>query len=316
MKKINYIDIFKQAFLIVWNNKVLWFFGFFLLSGSFSLNYNFDFNSIADNTSGIKIPQWLSFDSSVIIILVGILFFIFLALFIARILATASIIKMSNNISVYRNSSIRSVLKEIKIYFWTLLVIDLIFSFGLIFVLLLMLTPIIILFSMKAFILGGVASFAAVVILIPIIVLVYYLRSYAYMYTVIFGSSWQNSIGLGYTLFKENVKESLIMAIFSILASFTLWTCLLLAIIMLVVPVILLGGVILFLSKVAALIVVVLFAVGIIIFGIVVVSMMQAYSQVLWVLFFQQIAFLKSEDSIVVNNEAIELENVPDPEIA
>jgi hypothetical protein len=311
MKKINYVDIFKSAFVVAWENKFLWFFGFFLVIGTSLINYNVDTKKIFQSMPSFETPSW--FSSPFLIVTVAVIIGVaFIFLYVMRILSSAAIIKSSNDIAVYKNSSVFSLLKEVKSSFWTLFLIEVLLSILLGMIFLVMLSPIIILFTLKAIIMGILAALLGLGIFIPLAILTFFLLTYSFIFAVVGKNKVSRSIEMAYDLFKNNIKESLVMGLFSLLIALVYWAAVLSAAFMVVIILGIFCGILFLASKIAAMVLVAMLALALLISLVVVASFAQVFSRVAWVLFFQKIAFTKEKEK-ATEEPAIVLENVPDP---
>lgn len=134
-KKIEYIQILKDAWKIIWNNKYLWWFGFFIaLGGGGGFNFQLPINnngSWEKKTEASKeeilgfINNYFEWIAAGLVILAVIM----IILLVLRIISQAAIIKSVDGIKRGEKSGFSIGFKKGRKYFWKLLMIDLIFGF-------------------------------------------------------------------------------------------------------------------------------------------------------------------------------------------
>lgn len=297
MKRVDYIDIFERAIKISWKYKFLWFFGFFVFFGSFSFNYNFNNND----------SLWIGFYVKTVV------FVCLVFLYVMRILSTISLIKSSNDLAVYRNSSTLVILKESTESFWKIFFMEILLGIFLLITLLVIAVPIATLFLMGANFLGFLAFILGMIIAIPLIVLVYFLKKYAYLYIVVAKNNLRKSIEAAYFLLNDNTRESFVMAgtIVGIMVIVVIATIFLFMFILIIF-----GAICMFLffvSKITALILGIIFSIILLVNFILIFSFAQSFLQIAWVLFFKKLSFIKSEE-IFSNENIVVLENITNPD--
>lgn len=217
MKEINYLQILKKGWKITWDNKFLWWFGFLVALGggvNFNLN-NGQFNeTMKPNQAAAEsffIQNWHWF------VLAGILlFFLFLLFVYLSARGKAGLIKSLEHIQKNEAASFKIGWQDGKKYFWKIILVNLIlavFILGLLFVLAL---PVIFLFFLKSIILGILAAFLALLIFIPLVILFAFVKDYSIFYLVLSNLNIRSAIECAYELFRKNIWESVIFAIFFI----------------------------------------------------------------------------------------------------
>lgn len=316
MKKIQYQDILKQALLLTWRNKFLWFFGFLTFLGSITSNADF----LGDNTTNqTKMPTsvssfieqhpWIFFGLIVLLIIVAI------TLFLLRLIATAAIIKSADNIELYKQLSLKAIFIEAKLSLWKLFLLELIISLSLGLIIALLSFPITYLFFLKAKLFAFLMLATAILIVLPLLVLAYYLRKYAYFYIVLGNFNIKASLEMAYTKFTTNIKESLLMGVVTFatgLLSIIIVPAIILTLALVLAP---FGILAYFLS--AKIGVIITLAIGIIFAIVILLTVFSWYScflQTAWLLFFQQISFEKIDEEKVPEKKVEE--KVPSPEVA
>ena len=219
MEAVPYFEILKQAFLISWKNKFLWVFGLFISLGSGISNMNWNMGKVSPESQGQseKIIALIQQNPKIFIgiILIAILLMIFF-LFL-RIIGSAGLIKAASDIAVYSQSTAKSILRETKKYFWPLFLVEITVGIAILVVVLTMLTPVLYLFAIKAFVFATVSFLVALGILIPLIIMACFIRKYAFFYIVIGNMKVKVALEYAYGLFRKNIKESLIMGVVAII---------------------------------------------------------------------------------------------------
>lgn len=319
MKKIEYFEILKKAFLLTWKNRSMWFFGFLILLGSFS----YQLGNNENNNSGIekklifeKIQSFFEqhpylFGSVLLgIILLTAIFFLL------SLIGRAAVIKMTNNIAVYKQSPIKSIFSEAKKYLWKFLLIDLFVGIFVMLVTLALLAPTIYLFSIGSKVLAVVFMLLAAILIFSLLIISFYLIKYANIYIALSDMKIKDSLESAYDLLEKHYKESIIFGLMIIglnIALIFLTIIIIFTIALIFLPI----GILLYflLPQTGLFATTVLIFIAIFIILIVFMSFFQAFLQSAWVLFFQQIALDTKEEKKkekVVEPEAI----LPDPEAA
>ena len=317
MKKIQYFEILKRAFIMVWENKFLWFFGLLIFIGTpFT---SFSFNSEGTTQQNDKnFEAILSYIQKYPKIFIGLflsLIILMIVLFVLRIIATAAVIKSTNNIVVFRQSKVSSIFSEAKKYFWQLMLLEIIIIATLIVIMIILFTPVFYLWMLKATILAIASATIAAIILLVLIIIAKYLRKYAYFYMVLGNMKIRMALESAYLLLQKNVWKSLIMGCIEIVLVITAMM-LLSAVLLLLAPVysLLVFFAHLLFSQVgitASLIF--CFIIGCA-FLLIFFSFFTAFAQSAWVLFFQEISLEKKEEKKI--SEKIEVaEKIPNPEV-
>ena len=312
MKQITYLEIIKQAAKITWQNKFLWVFGFLILLGSLFSNVSWSANS--ESKEAKVISDFIQKNPNIfLIILIGVLF-LMLIFFILKIAGTVALVKSANNIAVYKQTSIRNILSETKKYISPLVLLEITIGLSLLVVIFVLAIPVIYLYAVKAWIFFAISMIFAIVIFISLIITAYFLRCYAYFFIILSDVKFMLALEMGYSLFKKNLKESLLMgcislAVNTLSASFLLIFIIIAALIFLV-PI----AIAYFLFAEAGVIVAAIIG-GIFILGFMafIFSPYFVFIQTMWLLFFKEITLEKKEEkNAFEKTEAVE--KIPDPE--
>ena len=317
MKDIQYFDILKNAFLVTWKNKFLWFFGFLVFLGSFGSNLNMNNGSaIVEQGKKIKIISTLIQNNpNLFTALSFILVLIIIALFLLRIIAVAGIVKSVNNVNLYRQLSVVAILKEAKKYLWRLLLLEFLVGIVLVLVTLVLATPVLYLFALNAKLLASCALVAAIVIIVPLIILAYYLHRYASFYIILANEKLGMSLESAYAIFAKNIKESLVMGLLTIVTSFLSLAVIIFSFVFLAIvfaPLSLIAYLIF--AETGAMVFLIIAILLCIIVFCAIFSLYESFLQAAWLLFFQQIALEKHKEKKI--SEKLEVEGkIPSPEV-
>lgn len=316
MKNIKYFDILKNASLITWKNKFLWFFGFLIMLGSISSNLNINNKGTSNSENEIKvIAAFVQNNPKLALLASLVLVVVVVVLFLLRIMASAGIVKSVNDINLYRQLSIISILKESKKYLGRLIGVEIIIGFSLVIVGFVLSVPVLYLFALKAKTLAILIMILAISIALPLIVLAYYLIKYASFYIILTNERIKVSIELAYTLFAKNMKEGFLMTAISIAVSLLLVAIIILIILPIAIIFAPLGfAAYLIFAKMGATLV---FMVSAACYGLIVsvtISWYEAFLQTSWLLFFQQIAFEKHGEKKLAEEVKVEVK-MPSPEV-
>jgi len=317
MKNIQYVDILKRAFLMVWENKFLWFFGLLVFLGSFPPSFNF---SSDDGTKqSIQFQSILGYMQEhpkffLAIILIAFIFIV--VFFLLRIIGITAIIKSVSNITVYKQSKILAIFSEAKQYFWQLVLLEIIIVIALTIVVVVLFIPVAYLLALNAKMFVAISTIVAVLIIIVLVIIANYLRRYSYFYIVLGNMKIKMALEAAHILFMKNIWESLIMGCVEIalnIMATVLISAVLLTLLLVCSPL----GFIAHLIFAQADVTTGLTMAGIVISCAVLLilfSLFTAFAQSAWVLFFQEISLEKKEEKKIF--EKVEVaEKIPDPEI-
>ncbi|MFZ2975191.1 MAG: hypothetical protein WA055_01000 [Candidatus Moraniibacteriota bacterium] len=310
MSKINYLEIIKKAWAITWKNRYLWWFGFFVvLGGGGSMNYFFNSgeDKKLDPAQNEKILEFFSQNIHWIIALATIVFLLLIIFFILNTLGRGALIASIEKNIKGQVSNFKSGWKDGKKNFWKIFIID--FSLGLfiLLTLLILIAPVAVLFFNKNYIIGGILTFLAILIFIPIAILSSYLKNYGYLYCILGKLRFWPAIESAYNLFAKNFWASIILSLIFIPLGIVLMLVIL-AIIPFLLLVFLILGIISYLTlgKITAIII---SAIGLVIFFLYAIfakSIYEVFSQAIWILFFHEIATPKIPEAIIEVEEKTE----------
>ncbi|NTW26851.1 MAG: hypothetical protein HGA36_00800 [Candidatus Moranbacteria bacterium] len=316
MEKQQYLDILRKAFFLTWENKFLWFFGFLIMLGSVSSSWDLnDKGSVGENETVQMLTTFAQNHVGLVATLGTTFFFIAIALFLLRIVATVAIIKSANDINLYKQMSVVAILKEARQYLWKLLALEMLIGITLLITFLLLATPVIYLFTLKAKTLAFLALFLALAITIPLLILSFYLNKYASFYIVLVNGKIRMALEAAYEIFAKNIKMSLVMGLVMIVTCLIMLIAVLFLGLMLAIVCLPIGfGAYLLFAKTGIVVLGIVVAVIFAATCTVVFSWYAAFLQTVWLMFFQQIAMMKNNEKKI--QEEIEIEGeIPNPEI-
>lgn len=310
-KKINYIQILKDAWQIVWNNKYFWWFGFFIaLGGGGGFNFQLPLNE--EEWSGemeAGKEEILSFVNNYFEWIIGGLiavFFIAIIFMVLRIISRAAIIKSTDDVQKGEASSFSIGFKKGRQYFWKLFVINIIFGFLFLGLIIILFLPVIFLFHMKSYIAAILLAILAFFILVPLVILFAFLKKYAYFYLVLTKIGTRRSIESAYQVFRKNILVSLIMALVLMAVGIIAGLAVFIIVFLLAIPFLFVGLIFyLIFSKLGIFIIAALGALTFILIIFLFISIREAFFQTAWVLFFKEIAGIKIKDLDKVKMEII-----------
>lgn len=315
MNSINYKELIAQAFSLNWKNKFLWFFGFFLFLSSVVTNVNtYNGNFLEKLNLLPSLTAFTQVHPNIFIGMIILFLFTIIALFALRIMSTVAITKSVNNINLYRQISIKNIFLETKTSFWRLFWLELLLSLVLAFIIGTLSFPISYLFFLDAKIFAFFLLAFAIVIFIPLILLAFYLRKYAYFFIILGDFKLKVSIESAYLLTIKNMRESLRMGIANILLEFLFLFILLticIANVIIFTPLALVSY--LLFASIGATTVLVVGIIALTIELIVLFSWYNSFLQTAWFLFFQRLSFKKDTKEKLDVKEKIK-ESVPSPE--
>ncbi len=303
-KEISYWEIFKKAGKLTWENRYLWWFGFFV-SLSAIINFNF-YSQHQEKTgylsnSGHFVSSLHSHFSSIGVVGIIIILIIYLVIMAIGIIGRGALISSLNKINQGKTLDFKLGIKEGRKYFWKIFWIAFLITGGVLIMILIIITPIILLFLNQAYLIGSLMGFLAFLIILLLSIVAVFLKIYGYLYVILGELSFLEAINNAYNLFRKNLAISLMVGLL-FLGITILWMIILM---LFLVPIVLIffgfssvlfliigkiGILISFLMGGSVLIAIILFF----------KSLYTVFAQTVWVLLFQEIA--KPEEDIM-NNE-------------
>jgi len=214
-KQSIYLKIIQEAERIIWQHKFLWWFGFFL---SLSIkDFNFIFNNFQTEKKikpeiffsylkelWEKHPEWLIKILSITILL-GII------LSIVKILNQVGIIESLNNIQKNKPTGLIECWRAGKKYFWKILTLDLFFFFLVLTLAVILFSPPLFLFFLQSYGSTFFVGLLAFFIFLPALIILLFVKKYAYFYLILGKLRLVSSLENGYLLFRKNWISGLLM---------------------------------------------------------------------------------------------------------
>lgn len=294
---IPYINILKDSWKLTWSKKYLWWLG--LLASFTSGTGNFsNYSSPGDND---KIGDFIAQNMQTIIIIGSIFFVICLVMFFIGIIGRAGLIKNIADEINSRPGNFKSGFTGGKKFFWKILGLNIILFLIMITSIVVLAVPVIFLFAKKVYFLGTMLALLAVFILLPVIILVSFAKTYGEIYIVLGKLTALSAIESAYNLFRKNILPSIIMALLTIPVGMIL----MFAIIFMLIPTALFFGLIgllfyFLLGKTGAIIIAVIALLFFLALALLLRSIYETILQTVWILFFYEIAKPKVEERAAV----------------
>ena len=294
IKAIPYLQIIQDAVKISWKNTYLWWFGFFIALTSLGEIFNYSSHSEKSWHAIIKKQEVFYFSSQNIywvggLTLLLVLFYVLLVSL--NIIGRGALIDSISKQLRKKPANFKTGLTAGRKYFWKILILVLILSLSIFFLMIIIFTPVIFLFANHNYFIGSLLGFLALLILIPLLLLVSYLKVYGYLYVVLGQLKVMPALENAYNLLRKNLGASLIILLLFIPLNI-IW---MLVILMSILPVgfifLCLGTLMFFLAGSIGVGITMLIAVisflGIAMF---LRSIYEVFIQIIWILFFQIIA--------------------------
>lgn len=311
--KINYLEIIKKAAIIAWRNKFLWWFGFFVLVSATSGSF-FRYSPREQVIEKQKIFEFISAHQEWVIFGGLAAVALWIILLIVGITGKSALIKSISDIIEKKESSFKIGWREGKKYFWRIVFIGLLAGLFILALLIVFAIPIGFLFYNKAYFLGGALSLLAIIIFIPVVFLVSFIRIYGYLYAVLGDLSLRDSLENAYALLQKNITPSLLLSLVFLVVSALVTLAAIVIIIPLVIIFLILGALLFLLAKQIGIIITVAIALFfILIFMFLGGSAYQAFTHAVLVLFFREIASPRVEEKVTEPAEEISPAHAADP---
>lgn len=222
---------------------------------------------------------------------------IILTIWILRTIGQAGIIRSLYQINKGEVTNFQSGFSQGKVYFWKIILTDIILSVFMILIAMVFAIPIIFLFIGKAYSMGIMLVLFALIIFIPIAAIAGFMRRYSYYYLVLSNLNIQPALENSYLVFKKNIIPSVVMVLIFIPISLIMVLAIVAALIAVGIVFVILGIIAhLIFSQIVLYIVI---GLGVLIFIAIVIflrSIFETFSQSAWFYFFQQIASEKKEE--------------------
>jgi len=228
----NYSNLIKKSWRIAWKNKLLWIFGLFLTAGIEGFGYKRGFNLEAIQAKGFLLSG-MSRPSLLTITIIAVA--IALILFIISVICQGSMIKGIDNISLKKKNRFKELWQFGVSKFWRILAIEAIIALAV----LILMIPLVLSF-LNSFWAAAISAIWILLIIIVITLLGNYFY-YVFAYAVIEDKKVKDSFILGWNLYKNNLKVSILVSLLRLGLSIAFAIGLTIAIYIALVPFVLLG---------------------------------------------------------------------------
>lgn len=294
MKKINYLNIFKQSFEFSWKKKTLWLFGFFMTLSLLGNILFFDQNGNL-SFSVDKMSQMLSINNELLVFIVSVsLILIPIAL---KIIGQASIIKYFSK-NKTEKAVFGKMLKDGSQYAKKMFLLEIIFFATTLCLAIVLFLPVFFLIITKAKIAAIFVGLLAGIIFMPVLILFSFIKRFAYIYVVATDLDIKKSIEISYVAFRNNLSESLMFALFVFLTGVATMFIIMAVLILVSIPLVILGAILFFISPSTGIFFVAVsvgYLVALAVF-VPVQSFFYVFKEISWVIFLGEIVGIKIED--------------------
>lgn len=317
MVKIDYINILKQSWDITWHNKYLWWFGFFLALGGGGFNFNFPLGGENKEVDGEKFFQtFRSFlDNYWELAAAGlaILLILTVAVIILKTISRGGLIKSVSEITRGKESNFKAGFSAGKKYFWKVFLTGLLIGFFILGIIVALLSPVIFLIYLKSYIWAALLGVTAVILIIILGILASFIREYAYIYLITSDLGIRSSLESAFQLFRKNIWRSILFSLILMAVGMIAGLLILFSIFLIALPFLMLGFMLYaLLSKLGMIITVVLGSLVIIAAIMLLQSVFETFRQTSWILFFREIASVKTEEEVTEKESVKTAEKILD----
>ena len=223
-KFMNYGEILKKAYRITIKNKVLWLLGM-LVGGGASCNYSFggDYSDI--DKSEINFNSINFWDYWYILALIAILIiFLFLIFIVLSVIARGGLLHGVNNARDNKKALFWESFKFGAGKFWRILAIQLLFGLiilagvmilvvGIVMFVIIGVVSQLTILKILLILLGIIFSLIGIAVIVILAIIIGLVSNYVYCYAVLENKKIIESLKLGFSLFKKNIGETLILCI-------------------------------------------------------------------------------------------------------
>lgn len=214
---MDYLALFKRAWHITIKYKFLWLFGLFLGVFQISSGMNFNFSGYNfEKELSIGYRDFQNFFTEnitwIAILSLALLFFILILIFL-KIISEGSLIASVNQIEEKEKINFIKAVRLGLQYFWKIFAIKLLIGILIAAVFIILVTPTIALFLLNMPLRGFALLFLDLVILIPLLIAIFFIKIFSCRFAIIKNQSIFQSIKSGLSLLKENISPSIIIAL-------------------------------------------------------------------------------------------------------
>lgn len=309
------MGIFKQAGLIVWQNRFLLWFGVLVALGSpGSFNYSGRENDF--EKGGEAARQFFESHWEIVLIIALVFIAIGVALFLVSLIGKAGLISSVNKIVQNKKTTFILGWREGKKYLGKLFGLAMLFFAITLIIVIILAIPVVYLIFTHSWISAALVGILAIAIFVPLLFILAITNIFAQFYIVLSGLKIWSAIEAGYNLLLKNIANALVFGILlmalAMLSMFILFPVLLVALIIFVPAGFIfygLGSIVFGIFLAFA----ILLFLALILF---VSSIFQTYRITSWTLFFLEIAKVEASEAENIIEEADQKEISAAPEKA
>jgi hypothetical protein len=306
---IPYFVILKKSFVITWKNRYLWWFGFFTLLSNIS-GFDYLHNDHPKNYPLLSLEK-LPHTSPWILTGLTIISILLISITILSIISRGALISSIGKLIENKNTNFKTGYRFGKKNFWKIFSIALFSGVFLLTGMLILTPPVIFLFLNHSYLLGFIMATIAVIIFIPLIFLVFYIKLFGYLYAILGGLTSWAAIENAYNLFRKNIHASILMALIFIPINLLFFFSLILILVpiaLLVLPIALFFF--LLAGTPGAIVAGMIGLLFLAIYILSVRSVLEVFAQTIWILFFHEIAAPKEKEIII--EPVVEMKTLPE----
>lgn len=315
LNDIPFLKILANSWQIAWKNRYLWWFGFFIVIsniGSFAYYFGDNENKNSYAVEPQKIIDFISQNIQWFIILVITLIIFYIIFIILGLISRGALIDSIEKNFKKQEANFKSAFKEGKKNFGKIFSIALALGLFIFLTIIVLAVPVALLLLNQNYLLGFFVAFLAFIIFIPLMFLANFMRLYGYIYAVLGGLNFKDSLENACSLFRKNILSSIIMGLFFIPINIAVAMIFFALIFILAIIFLGVGLVFYFLAgKIGVIIIAVMGLISFLLAILIIQSIYQVFSQAVWIFFFHEIASPKLPE--VVTETEIETETISKP---
>jgi hypothetical protein len=314
-KEVPFLEIFKQAAVIVWYNRFLLWFGVLVALGSpGSFNYSGGENSFGK--SGEAAKQFFENHWGVALLVALVFFAIVASLFLVSLIGKAGLIKSVSGIIQNKKTTFQQGWREGKKYLGKLFSLSLLFFAVTLIIALVLGIPVVYLIVNHSWISAALVGILAISIFIPMLFILAITNVFAQFYIILSDLKIWSAIEAGYNLLLKNISNSLIFGL--LLMAVGMISMFIFIPVVIIALIILVPAGVLFYSLNAVTFGIFLFFAILLFLALLlfVSSIFQTYRITVWTLFFREIAKVETPETEKIPEAQLEEEIVAAPEKA
>ena len=278
----------------------MWWFGFFIYLSGAGMNGGIKTNFSDQKTLKIdeaKIISFLQNNLEWLIFGIAFLALILILFVVLGTIARGGLISSIGKIIRQEPATFKSGWKIGKSFFWRVFGIGLVLNLIIIAAIIILVVPVAFLFYSHSYIIGAILAILALLIMIPLFILTYYIKTYAAIYAVQGNLPILSSLENATSLFQKNFQSSLVMGIILFGVSLAVGAGMALSLLFLLGIFLLFGTVSSFIfGKIGLYLVAGIGIITLLTLIFFIQSVYQVFSESVWVFFFREIAIPKEEE--------------------